>query len=128
MNLGKFGVVVNALAVSWVVFLNVIYCFPTRMPVSEKNMNYVSVVCAGMMGFILLLWFTTKKKTFVGPTIDIKALHARREEAMQTELTIINAGHTSDSTVVEEESISEKKDKEELGIKISHTAITRRLS
>lgn len=128
MNLGKFGVVVNALAVSWVVFLNVIYCFPTRMPVSGKNMNYVSIVCAGMMAFILLLWFTTKKKTFMGPTIDIKALHARREEGMQTELTIINAGHTSDSTIVEEESISEKKDKEELGIKISHTAINRRLS
>ncbi|KAK7223078.1 hypothetical protein V2G26_011081 [Clonostachys chloroleuca] len=128
MNLGKFGVVVNALAVSWVVFLNVIYCFPTRMPVSGKNMNYVSIVCVGMMAFILLLWFTTKKKTFMGPTIDIKVLHARRVEGMQTELTIINAGHTSDSTIVDEESISEKKDKEELGIKISHTAINRRLS
>ncbi|KAF7559738.1 hypothetical protein G7046_g4403 [Stylonectria norvegica] len=82
-NLGKYGVVVNAVSVAWVVYLDVLYCIPTALPVTPQNMSYVSVVCAGLIGFILTLWFTTKKGTFKGPKIDLDLLHARRVAAVE---------------------------------------------
>ncbi|KAK0382929.1 hypothetical protein NLU13_8845 [Sarocladium strictum] len=81
-NLGKFGMPVNAIAVAWVVFLDVLYCFPTAMPVTPQNMSYVSVVSAGLVGFVIILWFTTKRKTFLGPHINLELLHARRVDGL----------------------------------------------
>ena len=77
-NLGKLGVPINAIAVVWVAFLNVLYCFPTSMPVTPQNMSYVSVVCTGLVGVVVVLWFTTKRGTFTGPKIDFELLNSRR--------------------------------------------------
>jgi choline transport protein len=81
-SLGRYGAAVNAVAVVWVCFLNVLYCFPTSLPVTPQNMSYVSVVCTGLVGFVIVLWFTTKKKTFRGPTIDYDLLNERRMAAI----------------------------------------------
>jgi choline transport protein len=45
-------------------------------------MSYVSVVCTGLVGFVIVLWFTTKKKTFKGPIIDYDLLNERRMAAI----------------------------------------------
>jgi choline transport protein len=82
-NLGKLGAPVNAISVAWVVFLDVLYCFPTAMPVTPENMSYVSVVSAGLVGFVIILWFATKRKTFTGPHINMELLHARRVDGLQ---------------------------------------------
>jgi choline transport protein len=68
--------------VLWVVFLDILYCFPTAMPVTAENMSYVSVVFVGLVGFVIILWFTTKKNTFTGPRIDLDMLNARRVAAV----------------------------------------------
>jgi choline transport protein len=81
-NLGKFGPFVNAIAVSWVFFLDILYCFPTLMPVTAENMSWVSVVSVGLVAFIILLWFTTKRGVFKGPKIDMDLLESRRHAAM----------------------------------------------
>jgi choline transport protein len=81
-NLGRLGPVINATSVAWVVFLNVIYCIPTTMPATPQNMSYVSVVCVGLIGFVVVLWFTTKKGVFKGPQIDLELLRERREAAI----------------------------------------------
>jgi choline transport protein len=42
-SLGKFGQVANTIAVIWVVFLDVIYCFPTAMPGPKRIYNICQV-------------------------------------------------------------------------------------
>jgi choline transport protein len=81
-SLGRYGTAVNATAVIWVVFLDVIYCFPTAMPVTPQNMNFVSVVTVGLTLFVLSLWFTSKRGKFIGPKINMVELEERRMAAM----------------------------------------------
>ncbi|KAH7245393.1 amino acid/polyamine transporter I [Fusarium tricinctum] len=66
------------------VFLDILYCFPTTVPITAQNMSYVSVVFTGLVGFVIVLWFTTKKGTFIGPRIDLDSLNARRLAAVET--------------------------------------------
>jgi choline transport protein len=84
-NLGHFGAPVNAISVAWVIYLDVLYCFPTTMPVTAQNMSYVSVVSVGLVGFVVILWFSTKRSSFKGPRIDLDLLHARRVAAIREE-------------------------------------------
>jgi choline transport protein len=84
-NLGKLGAPINATAVAWVIFLDILYCFPTAMPVSPQNMSYVSVVSVGLVTFVIVLWFTTKRSTFKGPHVDLDLLNARRHAAIEGE-------------------------------------------
>jgi choline transport protein len=82
-DLGRLGTPINAIAIAWVAFLDVLYCFPTSLPVSPQNMSYVSVVSAALVLFVVLLWFTTKRGVFTGPKIDLALLTERRNAAMQ---------------------------------------------
>lgn len=81
-SLGKYGAWINGISVAWVVYLDIQYCFPTVMPATAENMSYVSVVFVGLVGFIIVLWHTTKKGTFAGPRIDLDLLNARRVAAV----------------------------------------------
>ena len=85
-DLGRFGAPINAIAVLWVVFLDILYCFPTSMPVTAQNMSYVSVVATGLVVFVVSLWFTTKRGVFKGPKIDMALLIERRNAAIQGEV------------------------------------------
>ena len=82
-SLGKWGAATNAVAIAWVVFLDVIYCLPTALPVTKENMNYISVVSVGLIAFVLGLWMTSKKSSFRGPTVDLEQIRRRREDALQ---------------------------------------------
>lgn len=85
-NLGRLGAPVNFIAVTWVAFLDILYCFPTALPVTPQNMSWVSVVSAGLIGFVIALWFATKRGTFVGPAVDFELIKARREQAIGGEI------------------------------------------
>lgn len=91
-NLGRFGPFINGTAVAWVTFLDILYCFPTAMPVTPQNMSYVSVVSVGLVTFVILLWFTTKKGVFKGPRIDIELLEARRHAAIEGTEEVVVVG------------------------------------
>lgn len=82
-SLGKYGAAFNSVSVAWVVFLDVLYCFPTSMPVTPQNMNYVSVISVGLLLFVVLLWFTTKRKVFKGPRVNYERMLAMRAQAVQ---------------------------------------------
>ncbi|POR36006.1 Uncharacterized protein TPAR_03810 [Tolypocladium paradoxum] len=81
-NLGRLGAPINAISVAWVGFLDVLYCLPTVFPVTPQNMSWVSVVCVGLVVFVIVLWFTTKRGEFTGPHIDFDLLNARRMDAV----------------------------------------------
>lgn len=82
-NLGRLGAPINTIAILWVVFLDILYCFPTARPVTPQNMSYVSVVVAGLVLFVVCLWFTTKRGVFTGPKINMELLVERRNAAIQ---------------------------------------------
>jgi choline transport protein len=86
-SLGKFGWIVNATAVTWVVFLDIVYCIPTVRPIKSVNMNYISVVCNGLVLFVIGLWFTSKRGKFTGPKINMEELIERRMAALNVEVT-----------------------------------------
>lgn len=111
-SLGKFGFLINATAVAWVIFLDVIACFPVLLPVTPENMSYVSVVVTGLTAFVVLLWFTTKKRVFSGPNIDLEVMNERR---------LIGLGKAVDSIIVTddaEDSIARSSAKEAEGLNV----------
>jgi len=96
-SLGKYGAAINAISVAWVVFLDVLYCFPTSIPVTPQNMSYVSVVSAGLVFFVIALWFTTKKGSFLGPKIDYDLLNERRHAAISGRFEVVDGLSMQDS-------------------------------
>jgi len=53
------------------------------MPVTPQNMNYVSVVVVGLVSFVIVLWFTSKRGKFTGPKINMQQLTQRRLAAIK---------------------------------------------
>lgn len=68
--LGKWGFVVNLVAVLYMVVFFVIYCLPYSMPVTAENMNYSSVIFVGLFALVALWWFVGARKTYKGPVLD----------------------------------------------------------
>lgn len=60
--LGRVGLFANLVTIAWTVFALVFYSFPTAMPVSAGNMNYVCVVYAVYAVLALGYWFFPIKK------------------------------------------------------------------
>ena len=85
-SLGKFGPAFNAVSVAWVVFLDILNCFPVFRPVTPQNMSYVSVVLVGLMSIVVIIWFTAKKGKFTGPNINVGLMNDRRRAALHAEL------------------------------------------
>ncbi|KAF8850225.1 hypothetical protein BDZ45DRAFT_751937 [Acephala macrosclerotiorum] len=56
--------------------------FPTLVPVTKENMNYVSVFVTGLVALVVGLWFTSKKGRFTEPKIDIAQLKEWRMAAI----------------------------------------------
>ena len=96
-DLGRLGPFINGIAVAWVCFLNILYCFPVIMPVTPQNMSYVSVVATGLVGFVIVLWFTTKRGVFKGPHIDFDLLNERRNAALHNGMATIDAVSTEEN-------------------------------
>lgn len=98
-NLGIFGAPINAIAVVWVLFLDVLYCFPTSMPVTPQNMSYVSVVTVGLISFVIVLWFLNKRNTFNGPNVDYNLLNMRRMANLRGEESTIEGTNLETGSV-----------------------------
>ncbi len=76
-NLGKiFGPFCNIFCVCWVCLYTVLFCLPTFLPAEVESMNYVSVVVAGCALIIVIMWFSGKRKTFVGPVSSYPVLRS----------------------------------------------------
>ncbi|KAG1777923.1 amino acid transporter [Suillus placidus] len=55
-NLGRFGTVINAVAVLWIMFVTVLFSMPAVIPVTRWSMNYASAVFVGF-GVISAVWY-----------------------------------------------------------------------
>ncbi|KAG2360781.1 amino acid transporter [Suillus spraguei] len=59
-NLGKFSFPVAATAVSWMVFMIVVFFFPTTPQTTAPEMNYTAVVLGGYMSLAILWYYCPK--------------------------------------------------------------------
>ncbi|EXJ83498.1 hypothetical protein A1O1_07121 [Capronia coronata CBS 617.96] len=68
-KLGKAGWTINILALCFMSFLTIFFCFPVYLPATKNNMNYASLVSVGLMLIAYLLWIFVGKKNFKGPSL-----------------------------------------------------------
>lgn len=67
-RLGKVGgLIVNSIAVAWLLVAIVFSTFPSYEPVTQQNMNYSLVVMVGWMVIGLAYYFVRGRKTYQGP-------------------------------------------------------------
>ncbi|KAI5461029.1 putative choline and nitrogen mustard permease [Mariannaea sp. PMI_226] len=67
MNLGIWGVVVNSLALAWMVLMSVVLVFPQYLPVNTSNMNY-TIAVLGCVAFVYgLNWIFYARKHYRDP-------------------------------------------------------------
>ncbi|KAK9237334.1 amino acid/polyamine transporter I [Lipomyces kononenkoae] len=83
---GYIGYIINWFSTIWVIFVSVLFCLPSTMPVvgSPASMNYTSVVFVGFLVLVLLFWAFAKRKKFVGP--DVKESLLRQANLAEMEL------------------------------------------
>ncbi len=62
INLGRFGVPLNIIAVTWALFATVWLCFPLYLPATGNTMNYASAVTAGTLIVASINWFAYSRK------------------------------------------------------------------
>ena len=81
LDLGRWGgIFCNAFSVAWMTLYTIFLCFPLAIPVTIVSMNYVSVVLAGGVLYILFMWFIVgKRKSFTGPDIKLEVINALQE-------------------------------------------------
>lgn len=73
LNLGRFGLVINILAVSWQFILMIFLSFPQYLPVTVSNMNYAAPVFVACIILFGLNWFLYSRKRYLQPV----QLHVR---------------------------------------------------
>lgn len=75
-SLGKFGYVINAITIAWIVLAVVLFCMPYTLPITPSSMNYASVVFAGFGGISVLWYFVYARKHFTGPPVSMEEVSA----------------------------------------------------
>ncbi|EON67913.1 hypothetical protein W97_07410 [Coniosporium apollinis CBS 100218] len=66
-TLGKWSKPVNAVAITWVVFISVVLFFPPVRPVTGSNMNYAICVAGLIALFSMSWWWAAARKKYTGP-------------------------------------------------------------
>ncbi|KND93285.1 Choline transport protein [Tolypocladium ophioglossoides CBS 100239] len=64
VNLGKIGIVAKVITLIYCFFTLIMYSFPYAIPVAPGNMNYISVIFAGMALLLTIDWFLRARKKF----------------------------------------------------------------
>ncbi|KAJ5141461.1 hypothetical protein N7526_002456 [Penicillium atrosanguineum] len=66
-TLGRWGTLINYVAVIWVLFISTILFFPSQLPVTPANMNYAICVAAFIGLFSLVWWWVAARGKYTGP-------------------------------------------------------------
>ena len=72
-DLGWLGFACNCLSPMFVVALSVLICFPSELPVTSTNINYIPAVMIGICTAIVAGWFMIRGR-FEGPGIEWELL------------------------------------------------------
>ncbi|KAI0473748.1 amino acid transporter [Xylariaceae sp. FL0804] len=89
-HLGKFGYVVNSLAVLFIILFDVFFFFPSALPTSVESMNWNSVILVGTVALSVIWWFLHAARHYPGPKVMQLYIH--------DDATPIDGNGTSDQT------------------------------
>ncbi|KAL4426983.1 hypothetical protein ABPG77_009544 [Micractinium sp. CCAP 211/92] len=88
-HLGRFSLIVGWVGVTWGCFISVILVLPTYYPVTNKNLNYASVMLVGTIALAMIAWVVSARKWFKGPVRNVDTgnkTETLAEAAMRGEL------------------------------------------
>lgn len=67
--MGRYGYFVNAAAVAFIIFTDVIFCLPFSLPTTVQAMNYNSVILVGCLFLTTGWWLWHGLQNYAGPTL-----------------------------------------------------------
>jgi choline transport protein len=71
-SLGRFGVAINILGITYALFA-FFWCFwPNGMPVDVKTFNWAVVIFVGVVILCLLAYFINGRKVYTGPVVHVE--------------------------------------------------------
>src|SRR5579863_6421726 len=68
-HLGRWSYPVGIIAVTWVVFITILFMLPTASPIHWSNFNYTVVAVAVVHGFAGVWWLISAHNWFTGPRV-----------------------------------------------------------
>ncbi len=68
-HLGRWSYLVGIIAVTWVVFITILFMLPTASPIKVSNFNYTVVAVLVVLGFAGIWWLVSARKWFTGPKV-----------------------------------------------------------
>ena len=72
-NLGRYGVLIGWIAVTWVAIIAIFFSLPVAFPVTMETLNYTPVAVGGLFILIVSSWFLRARHWFRGPLTNIDA-------------------------------------------------------
>jgi amino acid transporter len=66
-HLGRWGWPINVLSLLYIIFSDILFCFPFVQPVTAANMNYVCVIVGGFLTFVTCWWLFRARNDYEGP-------------------------------------------------------------
>jgi choline transport protein len=69
--MGKLGMVVNLVAIAWLVIAMIFSTFPSFEPVTPQNMNYAVVVMGGWLTIGTVYFAIWGRKKYIGPVMEL---------------------------------------------------------
>jgi amino acid transporter len=68
-HLGAWSMPIGIIAVTWVVFITILFMLPTASPITFKTFNYTVVAVLVVLGFAGIWWLVSARKWFTGPRV-----------------------------------------------------------
>ncbi|KAI1136099.1 amino acid transporter [Hypoxylon sp. FL0543] len=68
-HLGKFGYVINSIAILLITMFDILFCFPYAIPTTVESMNYNSVILVGTVALSALWWIIHASRHYPGPKV-----------------------------------------------------------
>ncbi|PSR82146.1 amino acid permease-domain-containing protein [Coniella lustricola] len=75
-NLGRFGYVINTLTVIFIIFFDILFCFPYTVPTTKTTMNYNSVIIVSILMLSTMWWILHGRRNYPGPKVMHLYIHA----------------------------------------------------
>ncbi|MGO8959266.1 MAG: amino acid permease [Streptosporangiaceae bacterium] len=68
-HLGRRSYVIGWIAVTWVVFITILFMLPQFGPIGWKTFNYAPIAVVAVIGFAGIYWLVSARKWFKGPRV-----------------------------------------------------------
>jgi amino acid permease (GABA permease) len=68
-HLGRWSATVGIIAITWVVFITILFILPEASPITLKTFNYAIVALLIVIGYAGIYWLVSARKWFTGPRV-----------------------------------------------------------